>query len=62
MTLSGEKEGEALKIDDFSNPGTKSLIVTGKLEIYGTYPKNTKARLAKSANVGDKKIELTDDI
>jgi hypothetical protein len=38
IILTGNKNSSPLIVDELSKPGTKSMVVTGKLELYGVYP------------------------
>lgn len=49
-------------IDDIADSGTKSLVVTGQLELYGEYPSTYRTRLSAIAHAGDTEIFVVDDI
>jgi len=53
IELTGNKNSPPLIIDELSKTGTKSLAITGKLELYGVVPDLTQTRLTVTANVGD---------
>lgn len=53
IVLKGTRNSEYLKIDDISDTGTKTLAVTGRLEIYAPAVETVWTRLAKTAKPGD---------
>lgn len=53
IELVGDTSSENLMIDDISRTGTKSIAVTGRLELFGIIPKTTRTRLVQTVNPGD---------
>lgn len=62
LILTGTSNSPNLIIDDLAKTGTKSLAVTGTVEMYGKHPAVTQTRLAAIAKAGDTTITVEDDI
>lgn len=62
IILTGGRFGAPIVIDDISDTGTKTLAVTGKLDLYGLVPATTQTRLRNSADPGDEVIVVTGNI
>lgn len=58
IVLKGTRNSEYLKIDDLSDSGTKTLAVTGRLEIYAPPVETVWTRLIKIAKPGDTQITV----
>ncbi len=58
IVLTGGMDADNVLIDDFSNPGNKVIVVTGRLELYGVSPSTKWTRLTASGKVGDTVINV----
>jgi hypothetical protein len=58
IILKGNRNSTNLLIDDISDSGTKTLAVTGRMEIYAPPVASTWTRLTQKAQIGDTSITV----
>jgi hypothetical protein len=56
--VTGGKNGPNLVVNSEVDIGTKAIVVTGNLTLFGAAPNVFATRLAKTARIGDKIIEV----
>ena len=58
IILTGGMNADYVSIDEYTNPGNKAIVVTGRVELYGVAPTTKWTRLTASAKPGDSVINV----